>query len=46
VEKTFSIAAESVGADLWIGVAEPRILEITGLTDVFSIFPTLDAAIA
>lgn len=41
--------AESAGADLRIVVAEPRIFkifEITGLTDVFSIFPTLDAAIA
>ena len=41
--------ADPAGADLRIVVAEPRILkifDITGLTDLFSIFPTLNRAIA
>lgn len=41
--------AESAGADLRIVVAQPRILkifEITGVIELFSIFPTLDTAMA
>ena len=41
--------SQAVGGELRIVVAEPRILkifEITGLTDVFSIFPTIDEATA
>lgn len=39
--------SQSAGGDLRIVVAEPRILklfEITGLTELFSIFPTVDEA--
>jgi len=41
--------SQRVGGELRIVVAEPRILkifEITGLTEVFSIFPTIDGATA
>lgn len=41
--------SEAAGGELRIVVAEPRILkifEITGLTDVFSIFPSIDEAAA
>jgi anti-sigma B factor antagonist len=41
--------SESAGGGLRIAVAEPRILkifEITGLTELFSIFPTLGEASA
>jgi len=41
--------SQGAGGELRIVVAEPRILkifEITGLTDVFSIFPTIDEATA
>jgi anti-sigma B factor antagonist len=41
--------AQAAGGDLRIVAVESRILkifEITGLTDVFSIFPTVDTAVA